>query len=74
MVPIEDIEKMARAVLNIQLPRSPAQIRSMINEIHDLLSNTAHVQDELKKLEEPVRRAKDLLQKAQEVKSVFAKI
>ncbi|XP_035013706.2 laminin subunit beta-4 isoform X1 [Hippoglossus stenolepis] len=67
MVPIEDIEKMARAVLNIQLPRSPAQIRSMINEINNLLSNTAHVQDELKKLEEPVRRTKDLLQKAQEV-------
>lgn len=70
MVPPEDIEKMARAVLDIQLPRSPDQIRSMIDEINNLLSNATNFQDNLKNLEEHANTAKDLLQKAQEVKSV----
>ncbi|GLD71224.1 laminin subunit beta-4-like isoform X1 [Lates japonicus] len=68
MVPPEDIEKMARAVLAIQLPRSPAKIQSMINDINNLLSNTTHFQDDLKNLEEHAKTAQDLLQKAQELK------
>lgn len=72
MVPPEDIEKMARAVLAIQLPRSPTKIQSMINDINNLLSNTMHFQNDLKNLEEHAKTAQDLLQKAQELKSVLA--
>lgn len=70
MVPPEDIEKMARAVLDIQLPRSPDQIRSMINNINNLLSNTSNFQDNLSNLEEHAMMGQDLLQKSQELKSV----
>lgn len=70
MVPPEDIEKMARAVLDIQLPRSPDQIRSMINDINNMLSNSTNFQDDLKNLEEQAKVAQDLLQKARELKSV----
>lgn len=70
MVPPEDIEKMARAVLDIQLPRSPDQIRSMINDINNMLSNSPNFQDDLKNLEEQAKVAQDLLQKARELKSV----
>ena len=70
MVPPEDIEKMARAVLDIQLPQSPAQIRSMINDINNLLSNATNFQDNLKNLEEQAKTAQDLLQKARQLKSV----
>ncbi|KAM9375661.1 laminin subunit beta-4 [Pholidichthys leucotaenia] len=66
--PPEDIEKMSRAVLNIQLPRSPSQIRSMIREINDLMTNNIRVPEDLKNLEEEAKVAKDLLQKAQEVR------
>lgn len=70
MVPPEDIEKVARAVLAIKLPRTPDQIRSMINAINNLLSNITNSQDNLKKLQERAKIAQDLLQKAQELKSV----
>lgn len=69
-VPPEDIEKMARVVLAIQLPRSPDQIRSMINDINNLLFNANNFQDNLKNLEKHANTAQDLLQKAKEVKSV----
>ncbi|XP_051237149.1 laminin subunit beta-4 isoform X1 [Dicentrarchus labrax] len=68
MVPPEDIEKLARAVLDIQLPRSPDQIRSMINDINNLLSNATNFQDNLKNLEEHAKNAQDLLQKAQDIR------
>ncbi|CAK6979151.1 laminin subunit beta-4 [Scomber scombrus] len=68
MVPPEDIEKMARAVLDIQLPRSPDEIRSMISTINDLLSNATNFQADMKKLEQQAKDAQDLLQKAQELK------
>lgn len=70
MVPPEDIEKMALAVLSIQLPGSPDQIRSMINDINNLLSNKPNFQNDLENLEEHAKTAKDLLEKAQELKSV----
>ncbi|XP_041795045.1 laminin subunit beta-4 isoform X2 [Chelmon rostratus] len=69
MVPPEDIEKVARAVLAIKLPRTPDQIRSMINAINNLLSNITNSQDNLKKLQERAKIAQDLLQKAQELKN-----
>lgn len=68
MAPPEDIEKIARAVLNVQLPKSPSQISSMIDEINNLLSNVTSYQDSLKDLKEQARNAQELLEKAQEVK------
>ncbi|XP_047189486.1 laminin subunit beta-4 isoform X2 [Scophthalmus maximus] len=68
MVSPEDIEKMARAVLDIQLPQSPAQIRSMITEINNLLFNTTHLQHDLRNLEEHTKTAHDLLQTAHKLR------
>uniref|UniRef100_A0A8D3E5Z7 Laminin subunit beta-1-like n=1 Tax=Scophthalmus maximus TaxID=52904 RepID=A0A8D3E5Z7_SCOMX len=73
MVSPEDIEKMARAVLDIQLPQSPAQIRSMITEINNLLFNTTHLQHDLRNLEEHTKTAHDLLQTAHKLRSVSTK-
>ncbi|KAM7415417.1 hypothetical protein PAMA_019983 [Pampus argenteus] len=70
MIPPEDIEKMARAVLDIQLPRSPDEIRSMINDINNLLSNATNFQKDLKTLEEQAKTTQDLLQKARELKEL----
>lgn len=71
MVHPDDIEKMARAVLSIRLPRSPDQIRAMIDEINNLLSNVSRFQDDIKKLEDHTNITQELLKKAEEVKLVF---
>ncbi|XP_069572970.1 laminin subunit beta-4 isoform X2 [Brachyistius frenatus] len=68
MLPPEDVEKMARAVLNIQLPRSPDQIRSMIDDINKLLANATKFQQDLKNLEKRAEEAQDLQKKAQELR------
>uniref|UniRef100_UPI0037E8F603 laminin subunit beta-4 n=1 Tax=Semicossyphus pulcher TaxID=241346 RepID=UPI0037E8F603 len=68
MIPPEDIEKLARAVLDIQLPRSPDQIHSMINDINKLMTNATNFQDDLPILEEHAKTVQDLLQKAQDLK------
>lgn len=68
MVPPEDIEKIARNVLDIQLPRSPNEIRSMIDDINHLLSNITNFQVNVKDLKEYAKTAQDLLQRAQEAK------
>lgn len=68
MVPPEDVEKIARNVLDIQLPRSPNEIRSMIDDINHLLSNITNFQVNVKDLKEHAKTAQDLLQKAEEVK------
>ncbi|XP_017281846.1 laminin subunit beta-4 [Kryptolebias marmoratus] len=68
MVRPDDIEKMAKAVLSIQISRPPAEIRSMISDINDLLNNTPKIQDDVKMLEEGARTAQELLQKAKELK------
>ncbi|CAJ1055766.1 laminin subunit beta-4 [Xyrichtys novacula] len=68
MVPPEDIEKLARAVLDIQLPKSPDQIQSMINMINKLLTNATNFQDDLKNLEEQAKTAQDLLQEARDLR------
>lgn len=70
MVHPDDIEKVARAVLRIRLPRSPDQIRSMIDEINNLLSNVSRFQEDIKKLEEHSSITQELLKKAEEVKLV----
>ncbi|KAM3872975.1 laminin subunit beta-4 [Diretmus argenteus] len=64
MIPPEDIEKVARAVLAIQLPGSPDEIRSMINSIKNLLFNATDFKEDVKNLEEQTKAAKDLLEKA----------
>lgn len=71
MIPPEDIEKLAQDVLNIQLPQSPDQIRSMINEINDLLLNATQFQDDLMNMEQDAKIAQDLLQEAEKLKSVL---
>lgn len=68
-VPAEDIERMTQAVLNSQLPRSPDQIQSMINDIYNLLPNATNLLDDKKNLEVHTKTTQDLLQKAQELKS-----
>lgn len=70
MVHPNDIERMARAVLSIRLPRSPDQIRSMIDEINNLLSNASRFQDDLKELGKYTNITKELLRNAEEVKLV----
>lgn len=70
MIPPEDIEKLAQDVLNIQLPQSPDQIQSMINEINDLLLNATQFKDDLMNLEQDAKIAEDLLQEAEKLKSV----
>ncbi|XP_058502469.1 laminin subunit beta-4 isoform X2 [Solea solea] len=66
-VPPEDIEKMAQAVLDIQLRQSPAHIQSMISEINRL-SNMSMLQKDLKNLDEYEQTSQSLLEKAQELK------
>uniref|UniRef100_A0A672YMI7 Laminin subunit beta-1 n=1 Tax=Sphaeramia orbicularis TaxID=375764 RepID=A0A672YMI7_9TELE len=70
MVPAEDIEKIARAVLKIELPRSPDQIQSMIRDINNLLANAVNYQKDLKSLQDQARRAQDLLKEALDLKSI----
>ncbi|XP_068452578.1 laminin subunit beta-4 [Clinocottus analis] len=64
MVPPEDIEKMAQAVLAIRLPRSPDQMQSLINDINNLLSNPNNGPADL---EEHTNTAHTLLQEAQQL-------
>uniref|UniRef100_A0A665UDS4 Laminin subunit beta-1 n=1 Tax=Echeneis naucrates TaxID=173247 RepID=A0A665UDS4_ECHNA len=70
MVLPEDIEKMTRAVLNIQLPQSPEQSRSMINDIDNLLSNATLFQDSLGNLEKHAQTTQELLQTGLNIRSV----
>ncbi|CAL8355306.1 unnamed protein product [Lota lota] len=69
MVSPDDIEKMSQAVLNIQLPGSPEQIRSLIKNIKDLLSITPDLKEDLSQLEAQSRAAQDLLQQALQLKN-----
>ncbi|XP_028287743.1 laminin subunit beta-4 isoform X2 [Parambassis ranga] len=68
MIRPEDIEKMSQAVLNIQLPLTSAQMRSVISDINNLLTSFTKAQDDLENLKEQTKTAQDLQQKAQEVK------
>ena len=60
---------MVKAVLSIQLPRSPDEIRSMINDIRNLFSHTTKFQDNLKDMEKDAEAAQELLQKSRELRS-----
>ncbi|KAM8891532.1 laminin subunit beta-4 isoform 2-T2 [Spinachia spinachia] len=65
VVPPEDIENMAKADLDMKLPKSPDQIRSMINDINNLLSNTT---TSPKNLDDHTKDAQTLVHRVQEVK------
>lgn len=74
MVPAEDIEIVTQAVLNFQLPQSPDEIQSMINDFYNLLSSATNMQDDMRNLEAHTKTVQDLLQKSQELKSASGKI
>ncbi|KAJ8381669.1 hypothetical protein SKAU_G00024470 [Synaphobranchus kaupii] len=67
MVAPEDIEKVARAVLAINLPAPPDAIRAMIERIRDILVNCSDLNEDLKNLQDHVKTAQELLEKAKEV-------
>ncbi|XP_055078728.1 laminin subunit beta-4 [Periophthalmus magnuspinnatus] len=69
LLPAEDIEKMARAVLSINLPKTPDQIRAMTQELTDLINNATNSDKDLKELEEQAKTAQELKEKALEVKN-----
>ena len=68
MVSPEDIEKISQAVLDIQLPGSPDEIRTLMKNIKDLLSNTPDLKEDLRRLEEQSKAASDLLRQALDLK------
>ncbi|XP_063053091.1 laminin subunit beta-4 [Engraulis encrasicolus] len=65
----DDIEQLARAVLAIQLPKSPDEIQEMIKNIRDVLSNFSNFQEDLDELKEKAKAAEDLLQQAKDIKN-----
>lgn len=67
MVPAEDIKNVIQAVLTIQLPPFPDQIQTVFTN----KSNNTNVQDDLTNVKAHTQIAQDLLQKAQELKSVY---
>ncbi|KAL2093324.1 hypothetical protein ACEWY4_010636 [Coilia grayii] len=69
MVNPEDIEQVARAVLAIQLPASPDEIQTMIQNIHDLLANFTNFQEDLEGLKEKAKTAEELLEQAKDIKN-----
>ncbi|XP_039470117.1 laminin subunit beta-4 [Oreochromis aureus] len=68
MVPPEDTEKMAQAVLRIQLPQSPANIQSIISNVGNLLKNATRLLEDLNNLDKKVKAARDLQQEARDLK------
>ena len=63
----DDIDKVANAVLAIQLPRSPDEIKKMIKDIQNIMVNFTHVQDDLKPLLDQAKLATIINQKAEEI-------
>ncbi len=63
----EDIEKLANAVLSIQLPKSPDEIKDMIEDIKRILANVTDLDDDLEHLEKQARIAEDMKERAQEI-------
>ncbi|CAI5668458.1 unnamed protein product [Oreochromis niloticus] len=68
MVPPEDTEKIAQAVLRIQLPQSPANIQSIISNVGNLLKNATRLLEDLNNLDKKVKAARDLQQEARDLK------
>lgn len=68
MVSPEDIEKVSKAVLAIQLPKNPKEIQTMIQNIRDLLANFTNFKEDLKLLQDNAKAADKLLEEANAVK------
>lgn len=69
MMAPNDVEKLANAVLAIQLPASPDEIRAMTKQIKDLLSVLPDFKGDVKLLDEQAKVAKDLLNQALDLKN-----
>ncbi|XP_051546192.1 laminin subunit beta-4 isoform X1 [Myxocyprinus asiaticus] len=67
LVKPEDIEKLANAVLSIQLPKSPNEMRNMIEDIKNILSNFTDVNEDLENLEKHAKIAEIMKEKAKEI-------
>lgn len=67
MMEPEDIDKVASAVLAINLPRSPDEIKKMIQDIQKMMENFTHITEDLKGLEDQAKLARDLKNKADEI-------
>lgn len=67
MVKPEDIEKLANAVLSIQLPKSPDEIKDMIENIKKILANITDFIDDLEHLEKQAKIAENLKERAKEI-------
>ncbi|XP_072529806.1 laminin subunit beta-4 [Salminus brasiliensis] len=63
----EDIDILASAVLAIKLPRSPDEIKRMIQAIQNILGNFTQFKKDLKPLQDQTELAKDMKQKADEI-------
>ena len=68
MVKPEDIEKMAKAVLAIQLPSTPDEIQTMIQNIRDVLANFTDFKEDLELLKDKAKTAEELREQAEDVK------
>uniref|UniRef100_A0A6Q2YIL3 Laminin, beta 2-like n=1 Tax=Esox lucius TaxID=8010 RepID=A0A6Q2YIL3_ESOLU len=68
MVAPGDIEKVAKAVLDIQLPGSPGDVRSLVQNIRGALDNFTKFDVDLKNLEDQTKVAHELRDKAMEVR------
>lgn len=63
----EDIEKLANAVLAIQLPKSPDEIKKMIEDIKNILANVKGFNEDLERLEKEAKIAEDMKERAKEI-------
>lgn len=68
MVAPEDMERLAKGVLAIQLPGSLDDILSMIQNIRGMLANFTEFKEDLKKLEDQAKTAQDLLENALDIR------
>uniref|UniRef100_A0A3B3T2G9 Laminin, beta 4 n=1 Tax=Paramormyrops kingsleyae TaxID=1676925 RepID=A0A3B3T2G9_9TELE len=67
LVSPEDIEKVAGAVLAIQLPLSLEEIQDMIDTIHSIVANSPTVREDLDHLTNQNQTVKELLEAAEDV-------
>ncbi|KAI7811799.1 laminin subunit beta-4 precursor [Triplophysa rosa] len=67
LVKPEDIEKLAKAVLSIQLPKSPDDIKKMIEDIKNILANVTGFNEDLERLEKEAKIAEDMKERAKDI-------
>lgn len=67
LVKPEDIEKLANAVLSIQLPKSPDEIKKMIEDIKNILENVTGFNEDLESLEKEAKIAENMKERAKDI-------